>query len=126
MTTTVTEALYASLGEASVEANPSDFETLSLRVPAATLSMVQAFSLGFKRPALSLLTDAISQSIAELLLSSKGNIPLVRDESGHGYEAGSALSILRDRGALLVGQDAIWEREFSQIEADIEAKAKDE
>jgi hypothetical protein len=125
MTKTVTEALYASLGEASVEANTSDLETLSLRVPASTQSMVQAFSLGFKRPALTLLTDALSQSLAEHLLSSKDNIPLVRDEVGKGYEAGSALSILRNRDAILVGQDAIWARAMSQVKADIQAKAKE-
>lgn len=122
MTKTVTESLYASLGEASVEANPSDFETLSLRVPASTQAMVQTLSLGFKRPALTLLTDAISQSLAELLLSSKDNIPLVHNEAEDGYEAGSALSILRDRGAILVGQDAAWERGLSRAKAEIQAR----
>lgn len=119
MTNTITDALFASLGEASVEANQADFETISLRVPASTQSLVQAFAQGFKRPALTLLTDSLSTLLADLLQSSKDNIPLVLDEAREGYEAGAALSILRDRGAISIGQDAIWERALSEVESQI-------
>lgn len=119
MTNTITDALYASLSEGSVEASPADFETISLRVPASTQSLVQVFAIGFKRPALTLLTDSLSTLLADLLLSSKDNIPLVLDEIHDGYEAGAALSILRDRGAILVGQDAIIERGLSQARSQI-------
>jgi len=119
MSNTITDALYASLSEGSVEASAGDFETISLRVPASTQSLVQAFALGFKRPAHTLLTDSLSTLLADLLLSSKDNIPLVQDEVSKGYEAGAALSILRDRGAILVGQDAVWERALSQVKSKI-------
>ena len=121
MTNTITDALFASLGEASVEANHEDFDTISLRVPISTQSLVQTFAVGFKRPALTLLTDSLSTLLAELLLSSKDNIPLVLDEFRKGYEAGAALSILRDRGVISVGNDARWKRALSEVESQIVA-----
>jgi hypothetical protein len=66
-----------------------------------------------------LLTDTLSTLLADLLQSSKDNIPLVLDEVREGYEAGAALSILRDRGAISIGQDAIWERALSEVESQI-------
>ena len=116
---TITDALFASLGEASVEANHEDFETISLRVPPSTQSLVQTFALGFKRPALALLTDSLSTLLAELLLSSKDNVPLVLDEFRKGYEAGAALSILRNRDAILVGQHAMLGRALAEARSRI-------
>jgi hypothetical protein len=121
MSNTITDALFASLSEASIEASHADFVTISLSVPVSTQSLVQAFAQGFKRPTLTLLTDSLSTLLADLLLSSKDNIPLVLDEVGKGYEAGAALSILRDRGAISVGNDARWKRALSEVESQIVA-----
>lgn len=119
MSNTITDALFASLSEASIEASHADFVTISLSVPVSTQSLVQAFAQGFKRPTLTLLTDSLSTLLADLLLSSKDNIPLILDEVRGGYEPGAALSILRDRGAILIGQNALLARALSEVESQI-------
>ena len=92
--------LYASLSASSVESNSSDFETLSLRIPHRTAAMVQALNIGFQQPVLTLFTDRISRHLAESLLGSVDNEPLILEEAGNGVQPDSALDLLLDAGAI--------------------------
>lgn len=92
--------LYASLSASSVESNSSDFETLSLRIFHRTAAMVQALNIGFQKPVLTLFTDRISQHLAEGLLGSVDNEPLIVEEASNGVQPGSALDLLVGAGAI--------------------------
>lgn len=92
--------LYASLGASSVESNSSDFETLSLRVPHRIAAMVQALNTAFQQPVLTLFTDGISRHLAESLLGSVDNEPLILEEAQNGLQPDSALDLLADAGAI--------------------------
>lgn len=92
--------LYASLSASSVESNSSDFETLSLRISHRTNAMVQALNIGFQQPVLTLFTNRISQGLAESLLGSVANEPLIVEEVENGIQSDSALDLLLDIGAI--------------------------
>ncbi|WP_343351576.1 hypothetical protein [Pseudomonas sediminis] len=98
--------LYALLSAASMEGDKHDFETLSLRISKRNSAMIQALTTAFQRPALTLLTDSISQNIAEALIVSADNESLILDEIKEGVQHGSALSILFDYGAITYDYDA--------------------
>jgi hypothetical protein len=92
--------LYASLSAASIDSNTSDFEVLSLRVSRATSAMIHALNVAFERPVLTMFTDRISQHLADSLLDSLGNEPLIVDEASKGLQPDSALDLLRVAGAI--------------------------
>jgi len=92
--------LYASLSASTVESNSKDFETLSLRIPHRTAAMVQALVVASQKPVLTLFTKGISLQLAESLLSSVDNEPLISEEASKGVQAGSALDILVSTGAI--------------------------
>lgn len=92
--------LYASLTASNVESNSSDFEVLSLRISHRSHAMVQAFTLAFQRPALTLFTDGISQHLAGGLLDSVANEMLILEEAGNGVQPDSALDLLVGSGAI--------------------------
>ncbi|HFL2038806.1 TPA: hypothetical protein ACG4N3_000747 [Stenotrophomonas maltophilia] len=99
--------LYASLSASSIESNSSDFETLSLRISHKSHAMVQALNVAFQHPALTLFTDGISQHLAESLLGSVENEPLIVDESRNGIQPGSAIDILVHAAALKYDDDVL-------------------
>lgn len=92
--------LYASLSASNVESNSSDFETLSLRISHRAAAMAQALNIAFQRPVLTLFTDGISQQLAESLLGSVDNEPLLIEELGKGLQPGSAVDLLAGAGAI--------------------------
>lgn len=92
--------LYASLTAKSVESNSSDFEVLSLRVSHKCHAMAQVLNVAFQHPALTLFTDRISQDLADKLIGSLGNEPLIIKESENGVQPGSALDLLVGSGAI--------------------------
>lgn len=92
--------LYASLSASNVESNSSEFETLSLRIPHMTAAMIQALTLGFQQPVLTLFTSGISRHLAESLLGSVDNELLILEEAENGVQLGSALDLLIDAGAI--------------------------
>lgn len=95
-----TSKLYASLSASNVESNSSDFETLSLRISHRTSAMVQALNIAFQQPVLTLFTDGISQQLAESLLGSVENEPLIVEEANNGVQSNSALDLLVGLGAI--------------------------
>ena len=92
--------LYASLSASTVESHSKDFETLSLRIPHRTAAMVQALAIASQKPVLTLFTKRMSQQLAESLLSSVDNEPLITEEASNGVQAGSALDLLVSTGAI--------------------------
>lgn len=92
--------LYASLSASNVESNSSDFETLSLRISHRTAAMVQALNIAFQQPVLTLFTDGISRQLAESLLGSVDNEPLIIEEAGNGLQPDSAVDLLAGTGAI--------------------------
>lgn len=96
--------LYASLCASSVESNSSDFETLSLRISHRTAAMVQALNVAFWQPkheaVLTRFTDGISEQLAESLLDSVDNEPLIVEEARYGVQPDSALGLLAGDGAI--------------------------
>lgn len=100
MTKKHSSELYASLSASSIESNNSDFEVLSLRISHKSHAMVQALNAAFQHPALTLFTDGISQHLAERLLGSVENEPLIVDESRKGVQPGSAIDLLVGAGAI--------------------------
>src|SRR5687768_11481258 len=99
--------LYASLNATSVQANSSDFETLSLRISHKTASMVQAFTAGFRQPVLTLFTDRISEALAESLIGSVDNEALIVEAAGSGIQPGSALDLLVEAGAITYDNETL-------------------
>lgn len=92
--------LYASLSSPSIESNSSEFETLSLRVTPRTAAMASVLNTAFLRPVHTLFTDRLSQLLADSLVNSPENDPLIREELAHGVQSGSALSILVNTGVI--------------------------
>ena len=96
--------LYASLSASNVESNSSDFETLSLRISHRTAAMVQALNIAFWQPEhkalLTRFTDGISRQLAESLLGSVDNEPLILEEAENGVQPDSAIDLLVDAGAI--------------------------
>ncbi|MBB6600323.1 hypothetical protein [Luteimonas sp. MC1825] len=96
--------LYASLSASSVESNSSDFETLSLRISHRTAAMIQALNVAFWQPEhkalLTRFTDGISQQLAESLLGSVDNEPIIVEEASNGAQPDSALDLLVGAGAI--------------------------
>lgn len=96
--------LYASLSASSVESNSSDFETLSLRISHRTAAMIQALNVAFWQPEhkalLTRFTDGISQQLAESLLGSVDNEPIIVEEASNGVQPDSALDLLVGAGAI--------------------------
>jgi hypothetical protein len=103
--------LYATLSASSAETNSSDFETLSLRISHRTASMVQALNVAFWQPAnqavLTRFTDGISQQLAESLLGSVDNEPLILEEAKNGIQSDSALDLLVGIGALTLEDERL-------------------
>lgn len=99
-----TSELYASLSASGVESNSSEFETLSLRISNRTAAMVQALNVAFWQPehkaVLTRFTDGISRQLAESLLDSADNEPLIAEEISQGVQPGSALDLLVEAGAI--------------------------
>ena len=96
----IASELYASLSASNVESNSSDFEVLSLRVSHRSSAMIQAFNIAFQRPALTLFTDGISQYLADGLLDSDENEPVILEEARNGVQPDSALDLLLSAGAI--------------------------
>lgn len=92
--------LYASLAASNVESNSSDFEVLSLRISHESQSMVQALTVAFQRPALTLFTNGISEQLAYSLRQSVENEPLILEEAVNGVQPDSALDLLLGAGAI--------------------------
>lgn len=97
--------LYASLSASSVESNSIDFETLSLRIPHRIAAMVQSLNIGFQQPVLTLFTNQISQHLAESLLGSLDNEPLILEEAENEIQPDSALDLLFNSGAITYDND---------------------
>lgn len=62
--------------------------------------MVQALNLAFQQPVLTLFTQGISQQLAESLLGSIDNEPLIVEEAGNGVQSDSAIDLLLGAGAI--------------------------
>lgn len=104
MKKTHSSELYASLSASGIESNNSDFETLSLRISHRTAAMVQALNVAFWQPEhkalLTRFTDGISQQLAESLLGSVGNEPIIVEEASNGIQSDSALDLLVGAGVI--------------------------
>ena len=86
--------LYASLTASNVDSNNTDFEILSLRISHRSHAMVQALTVAFQKPVLTLFTDGISEHLARSLLESVENESLIVEEAENGIQPESALDIL--------------------------------
>ena len=86
--------LYASLTASNVESNSTGFDVLSLRISHRSHAMVQAFTLAFQKPVLTLFTDGISEHLARSLLESVENESLIVEEVENGIQPESALDLL--------------------------------
>lgn len=104
--------LYASLSSSSVESNSIDFETLSLRIPHRISAIVQALNIGFQKPVLTLFTDRISHHLAERLLDSVKNEPLILEEAVNGIQPDSALDLLFNSGAITHDNEMLRRRKI--------------
>lgn len=101
--------LYASLSESSINSNNSDFEVLSLRIPQFSSAAIQAISVAFSIPVLTMLTNEISEHLAELLMQSTQNESLIIEELKSGIQSDSALDLLRSDDAIKYDDSTIRE-----------------
>lgn len=67
------------LFKASMDMAPNEYKTISIRQPAKSATMMNLMSVVLDKPISSMLTEEISEALANYLLEDESNIPIIEE-----------------------------------------------
>jgi len=89
-----------SLNDSLSDSDSVAFEMITLRPTEDVAAMISGLNELLRQPVSSLFVDEISEKLCDLILESTDNQSLVQEFFDEPLQLGSALSLLRSRGAI--------------------------